>query len=318
MQAKGMKSALRIGFEDEFGTAQTTADKIVKMPFNANSLKSSQSLIKSETITGTRNPVEPGNGQKECAGDITVPLDARSIGYWLKAMFGAPETAAVEGKEGFYKHTFKIKDEQPSLTIEKAFDDIKKYERFIGCKLSSMDFDAEVGNNETTVKMSFMGKDGGPSEESLNAKATYKPLIRFDNINCTVKTDGETLATARKLTTTINGGLDGDTFCLDGTASRTDIAEGIMAVSGTLTTLFTDLSMLNKAINGTNISIEQIMKRGDYELSILIPQAKLERSSPEISGPKGITLETNYEAFTDEGDANSVVVVKLTNDVAAY
>lgn len=317
MQAKGMKSITRIGFEDTYGTAQTTAAKVFRIPFNSNSLKATQSLGTPETITGYRNPVEPYDGQKDVAGNIVVPLDARNFGLMLKGLFGAPTTTAVEDA-GKSQHVFKVADEQPSLTIEKEFADIKKIEQFTGCKISKLEIDAEVGNNETTAQIEFMGKDGAPASASIGSAAKMFEISRFNNVNATVKMDGEAVANARKMTISFDAGLDGDTFCLNGTASRTALSEGIISVTGAVTLLFQDMDAMQKAIDGTYSSLELVFanKSGD-SMSFLMPKTKFEKTSPEISGPKGITLDMNYHAFSANAE-DSAITVTLINDVTAY
>ena len=317
MQAKGMKSITRIGFEDTYGVAPTEAAKVFRIPFNSNSLKATQSLGTPETITGYRNPVEPYDGQKDVSGNIVVPLDARNFGLMLKGLFGAPTTSVVEDA-GKSQHVFKVSDEQPSMTIEKEFSDIKKIEQFTGCKISKMEIDAEVGNNETTVQLEFMGKDGEPAKTSVNANAAMFDITRFNNANATVKMDGQAVATARKMTISFDAGLDGDTFCLNGTPSRTALSEGIIGVTGTVTLLFQDMDAMQKAIDGVYSSLELVFanKSGD-SLSFLMPKTKFEKTSPEISGPKGITLDMNYHAFSVNA-ADSAITATLINDVAAY
>lgn len=318
MQARGMKSKVLIGFEDSYGTKQTAAGKVYQLPFNSFSLKASQSFITSNTITGTRNPVEPANGQKDVSGSGTFPLEARSIGYLLKGLFGAPTTTAVTDKTGMYQHVFKLTDSQPSMTVEKGFSDIGKYELFTGVKISKLDFDAEVGNNETTVKAEMAGKSGAPQSSSISATAAMLDIKRFQNTGATVKQDGAVLATSRKMSISIDAGLDTDTFCLNGTAERTDIAEGVMSISVDLTTLFTDTDEMQKAIDGTPVSLELLYQTGDFSLSILLPEVKLEQTSPEISGPKGITLDMKGQAYYGSSTQKSAAVVTLINDVKGY
>lgn len=317
MQAKGMKSITRIGFEDTYGVAQTTAAEVFRIPFNSNSLKATQNIGTPETITGYRNPVEPYDGQKDVSGNIVMPLDARNFGLMLKGLFGAPTTTVLESNKK-NQHVFKVSDAQPSMTIEKEFSDIQKIEQFTGCKISKMEIDAEVGNNETTVQMEFMGKDGAPAKTSIGTAAKMLDITRFNNTNATVKMDGEAVASARKMTLSIDGGLGGDTFCLNGTASRTDIAEGIMSVTGAVTLLFQNMDAMQKAIDGVYSSLELVFtnKAGD-SLSFLMPKVKFEKTSPEISGPKGITLEMNYHTFSANA-ADSAITVTLINDVTAY
>lgn len=321
MQAKGMKSKLLLGFEDSYNTMATTWQN---MPFNENSLASSQSLIESNTITGTRNPMQPALGQIDVSGSITIPLDVRSIGYWLKAVFGAPTTTAktpAAGEtpaKGPYTHVFKIRDSQPSISIEKGFGDINKYEQYSGVKVSKISFDAEVGNNETTVQMDLLGCDEVTANTSAKADAVMLPMLRFNNFNASCKQGGKVMGVARKMTIDLDCGLDNDSYVLNGKGTRIDIPEGIIKVSGSLTTLFTDLDLLNLAINGTETSLELLYTIGDYSLSILIPEVQLERKSPSITGPKGVTLETTFNGFYGDDAQKSAIVVTLVNDVETY
>lgn len=317
MQAKGMKSITRIGFEDTYGAAQTATGKVFKIPFNSNTLKASQSLGTSNTITGYRNPVEPFNGQKDVSGNIVVPMDARNMGLMLKALFNSPTTEA-QSDEKHYQHVFNVSDSQPSLTIEKEFSDIGKIERFVGCKVSKMEINAEVGNNETTVQVEFQGKDGAPAETSIGSTATMYDIARFNNTNATVKIDGTAVATVRKMSISIDAGLDADTFCLNGDASRTDISEGIIGVTGSVTMLFKDMDAMTKASNGESSSLELVFAdKSGNSLSFLMPKVRFEKTSPEISGPKGITLNMNYRTFSASA-ADSAITTTLINDVKAY
>lgn len=316
-QAKGMKSSTLFGFEDSYGTKQTAAAKVIKLPFNSNTLSSTQSLITPGTITGTRNPVQPGLGQIDVSGNIVIPLCARNIGYLLKGVFGAPTTSAdASGK--IYTHVFKLTEEQPSFTMEKGFNDIGKYTVYTGCKISKLQFNAEVGNNETTVQADLMAADETIESATINTNAKMQPVFRFDNINATIKQGGTVLGTGRKMSLDIDCGLDGDTYCLNGKSTRPAINEGVMGLSGSLTTLFTGLDLLNLAINGTETSLELLFKAGKFSLSLLLPEVQLQRKSPEISGSKGITLDTEFQAFFSDDTQKSAIVATLINDVASY
>lgn len=317
-QAKGMKSTTILGFQSDFDTMQTSASKLFKIPFNKNQLTSKQTLITPSTITGTRNPVSPGMGQIAISGNLELPLETRSIGYILKGLFGAPTSTADTNDTTLYHHVFKVSDSQPAMTIEKGFPDIGEFYQYTGCKVSKLSFSAEVGNNEATYTADMVGKGESLATTSLSATATMLSILRLNNFNATVKQGGSVLGNCTKLTLDVDAGLDTDGYVLDGSAEVDDIPEGILAISGTATTKFTDATLYNLAVNGTSTSLELVYASGKHILDILLPEVQLERQAPEITGSKGITADVSYQAFHNTDSENSAIIVTLTNDVASY
>ncbi|MDF2631432.1 MAG: hypothetical protein K0Q85_28 [Caproiciproducens sp.] len=90
-QARGYKGTLLLAFEDEYGITPALPT-VYMLPFNSNSLAGSQEQIQSNTITGRRDPVEPGEGTIDCAGTIVVPMDVRNSGIWLTLLLNEPTT----------------------------------------------------------------------------------------------------------------------------------------------------------------------------------------------------------------------------------
>lgn len=313
-QARGMKGALQLAFESTYGV--TPAVPVAyRIPFNANTLTAKQSMIDSNTITGRRDPVEPGLGQIDVSGSLTLPLDVRNIGVLLTLMFGEPATT---GSESPYTHVWKVQDDMPSASIEKGFGDLTKYAVYPGCKASKFSLSAEVGNNETTYSLDIMGANEVLESASLDASPTVLELLRFNNFQAAVVEGGTALATCRKLDLDIDFGLDGDTYCLNGQGTRTDIAEGIIQPTGTIEALFKDTALLDKAIAGTSTSLKLTFTRGAHSLEFLLPELLFERATPTIDGPKGLLLSLAFRGFYSNSSVNSAVQVTLKNDVASY
>jgi hypothetical protein len=316
-QAKGIKSITNLAFETTYGTIPTTGT-FYRMPINKNALTSKQNLIESNTITGRRDAVEPGIGQLDASGQLECPLDVRNVGNVLKALFGAPTTTPVSGKTGVYQHVFKVLDEVPSLTVEKGFPDIALFYRYAGVKASKFSLTAQVGNNETTYTLDTMAANETESTTALSESPTSLPLEKFNNVNAAVKEGGTTLGICRSMQVDIDNGLDGDTYCLNGSGIRPSINEGTLAVSGSIEVLFEDNALLTKAMNGTETSLELVYTKGDNSLSFLIPEVILERATPTIDGSKGIKAKLSYKGFYANDTNNSTAVVTLINDVAEY
>jgi len=113
-QAKGINSRLVLDFETTFKQDPATKGGLI-LPFNSLSLGASQAQNETNTMTGRRDKTEPVIGNVDVSGDTEVPMDVEAIGYWLKALFGAPTT--TDNTDGTYTHVYKISDTQPSLVV---------------------------------------------------------------------------------------------------------------------------------------------------------------------------------------------------------
>lgn len=314
-QAKGIKSLTCLALESAYGS--TPAENWYQLSINKNALTGSQTLITPSTITGRRDSVEPALGQIDVAGQLELPLDVRGIGVMLKGILGAPVTTSA-GAEGKYQHIFKPGDELPSFTVEKGFPDIGLYYLYNGVKFDKFSLTAQVGNNETTYTVDTMASNETEAKATAAKSPTKLDLTRFNAVNATVKEGGQILGTCRKMQLDINNNCDGDTYCLNGSATRPSINEGLVEITGNLEALFQDDSLLQKAINGTETSLELIFTNGDNTLTFTIPEVLLERTTPGIDGPKGITQTLNFRAYYNNSDAGAIIVVTLVNDVATY
>jgi len=163
-----------------------------------------------------------------------------------------------------------------------------------------------------------MGADEVLANATMDSTPVEHPALRFNNFNAEVVEAGTVLGTCRKMSVDIDFGLDGDTYCLNGKGTRTDITEGIIKPTGSIEALFKDTTLLDKAINGTESSLKLTFKRGDYLLEFLMPELIFERNTPTIDGPKGVLLTMNYKSYYSDSVENSAVQVTLINDVASY
>lgn len=438
-QAKGAKSNLLMAIESSYATLPGSPT-VYKLPFNKNSLGAKQSLIESNTITGTRNPVEPGRGQIDSSGTIEVPVDVQNSGLWLLHMFGAPTTtdASIAGKltgatgvtttlgtwtavidgafkvaidgstatavgpidfssgvttmanvaskiqtairavgtGGFtsatvafdttntqfiitsgttgasssvsqltapasgtnisgstfmkctagtltsgatlYQHIWKIGDDMPSATMEKGLTDLGEYYRSPGCKISKWGMSLAVGNNELVQTFDIMAATETQETSALSATPTELTLTKFNNFQGAVSEAGSAANNVRKLDLNVDFGLDGDTYCLNGQATRTDITEGVVQVTGTVEALFNSTTLIGKAIDGTESSLSAAMTSGNNSLTIDIPELIFERPNVNIDGPKGLFLSVPFRAYYKDNADATAIKITLVNGVASY
>lgn len=96
-QAKGVLTQVVMGFEDSFngGAASPLG---YRLPLNTYGVKKARPKNKAATLTGTRNPAEPYDGNTAADGDGVYPVCSRSMFYQLKGMFNSPATTAGPAK----------------------------------------------------------------------------------------------------------------------------------------------------------------------------------------------------------------------------
>lgn len=312
-RAMGNKGVLGLDFESTFGTTPGTPSGR-KMPFNKCNLTGKQNMNNPETITGSRNPVAPSLGNIDVSGSITAPLTVRDFGWWLKSAFGAPVTT---GASAPYQHVFKVGNTMPSLVLEQGFTDINQYFLYNGCVVSKMGF-SFGGDGELVSTIDIMGAKETLAATSFDSTLTEMVFDRFANFQAAIKEGGSTIANCTEASIDIDFGLDGDTYCIGGQGFRTAIAPGIISVTGKIKALFENATLLNKAINGTESSLQITLTNGTNILDLLISELVYERSTPGIDGPKGIFIELPFRAYYQNGADSSVIKATLTNDVASY
>jgi len=312
-QAQGYRGQLRMAFETTYNQTPAVPNAIL-MPIQSSKIKSKQNLAEDKTITGRRDPAQPGMGFIDVSGSVAVPMDEIGIGDWLKAIFGDPVTT---GTADPYTHVFKPGLSQPSLVLEQAFPDIGQYFLFNGCKVSKLGL-SFGGDGDLTASIDVMGAKETISTTSFDDTPTQIPLTKFGNFQASISDNGVDLAVVTKCDLNLDMGLDGDTYVLGGGGFRGSVNEGIIGVSGNITALFTDAVLLNKAMAGSTSKIALKLTNGTHSLEFKMPELMYERNSPTIDGPKGVVVELAFKAFYRNSVENAVIVVTLVNGQATY
>lgn len=312
-QARGYMGQLMLDFETAFGTNPVTAAGKI-MPFNSLELVGSQNLIDPATITGTRNPVEPGKGNLSVSGSLTVPMGLKDIGWWLKGMFGAPTTTGTTN----YTHKYKVGNTQPSLVVQKGFTDLGKYMLYNGVKIGTFKL-GFGGDAELTASMDLIGATETIGTSTYDAAATSVQLQRLNNFQASIKEGGVSVANILSGEIDLDFGLDSTQYVIGKNGTLGDIPEGIIKVSGNIKALFTDTTLLEKGINNTESSLEVAFTiDANNSLTFAIPELIYERKTPPISGPSGVVVELNWKGYYTDGADASAMVVTLKNSVATY
>ncbi len=322
-QAKGSNAKIIYDAEFTFKTTNPAPDAHV-LPFTSETLRMSRNLLDSATLRGSRNPAKPARGNQEIAGDISVELDP----YMGKLLYHALGTFTTSGSSP-YSHTFTIADLPTGLTIEKQFTDLATPEYFVynGCKINSMRMAVKSeGFVETTF--SFMGATHTVTAASFDPDATDYTTEAvgsvFDGFEATIKEGGASLGIATSFDITMENNLDGSVFVIDGTGTRYSLPNGMVKVSGTITALFENDTMYNKALNNAETSLQVTLTHGagtgaaeNEKLDIFIDELLFSPQSPTVGGPAGVMVELPFTGYYRDGVRGSALSMILWNTQTA-
>src|SRR6056297_2749887 len=111
---QGINTKFHGAFESAYGTAPAAG--FMELPFISHTLGEERPNEADDTLGNGRKPRAPEKGTREAGGDVVVPVEAESFGFWLKALFGAPTTTGT----GPYTHVFEAgaAASLPSLALE--------------------------------------------------------------------------------------------------------------------------------------------------------------------------------------------------------
>lgn len=311
-QARGSNAQVVICYESAFGVTPATPTGI-RLPFNSSEIQSKQNLIESNTITGSRNPTQPGRGNVSVSGSMVIPVDKIGIGYILKALLGTPNTTGTTT----YTHVYKPKSTVPSLVIEQGFTDINAYEVFNGCKINQLSLSAG-GDGELTASVDIVGSKETDGSSSFVTTPTTFSVEKFGNFQAAIKEGGATIANVTQMELQIANNLDTNQYVIGGGGVLGDIPEGMFQVSGSITAFFENLTLLNKAVNNTESSLELKFTSGSHSLAFSIPELLYERNSPGVSGPAGITINMPFWVYYNDSTEVAALVATLINSQASY
>lgn len=262
---------------------------------------------------------------------LTGTITGRTSGY----------TATISGNSSAiasapYAHRFYISPTTgsvlPSYTIERGHSDIGKYFLYNGCKANSLSFSVvPEGFQDVTVNWMGAKETVGASSYALANQITDRGKSSFDGFTISsLKEGGASIATV----TTIDGlsfenNLDGSVYVIDpaNLGERRALPEGTVRIAGTLTSVFEDLALYNKAVaaSPTETSLEIAYTlgtgagtAGNEYMKWFIPEMIFSPQAPVVEGPTGVLVSLPFEAYLDNTtEATSSAHVVLLNSQSA-
>jgi hypothetical protein len=258
-------------------------------------------------------------------------LTGATSGY--VAIIGGDATAIVAAP---YAHRFYVSTTAgatiPSYTIERGYIDISQFFLYNGCKVNSFGFSV-VPEGFQEVSVNWMGAKEAVSSSSyaLANEITDRGKSSFDGFTIsTLQEGGSDIAYVTTIDgLTIENNLDGSVYVIDPSnlGERHSLPEGTVKVSGTVTAVFQDLALYNKAIaepspTETSLKITYTLGTGagtdgNEVLEFFIPELIFSPQAPIVEGPTGVLVSLPFECYMDDStEATTAIHAILLNTQA--
>lgn len=311
-RAYGWNAKLLIAEESTYGTL--SENTYTQIPFASSAIDSEQGLISSNVLGLGRDPTTPFQDVINVEGDLSVPVDLRNIGIWLKAVFGTPNTSS---ENGVCMHTFESgKTTLPSYSLELGLAEVPEYIRFLGARANSIAFNfARSGEAQATV--SLMAQSETSSSSSVSSNPNIQPYTRFSQFQGFIKSGTETLANVTSASLTYSNNLEKiETIRNDGKVEAIDL--GVASLSGSIAVRYSDNALMDKARAGLPIDLEMGYQLSETEkLVIICHEVYLPKPKRSVSGPGGIECSYDFQGAKN-AELGKMLTVQLLNDVEEY
>lgn len=285
--------------ESTFGTTPSTPE-MTQLRHTSCSLVLSKDTFQSNELRSDRQIQDVRTGAQKVGGDIGFEFSWKEFDPLLEgALFGA-----------WTSNVLKAGTVQKSFTLERKFADITQYGVFTGCTMDK--FSLEVKPNAiVTGSFSVVGKGAAYSGTPLDAIPTASQQESpYDSFTGVMKEGGSTVAFVTGLSLSIQNNLSPNYVV--GSNQTPFITAGRTNVSGTLSCMFQDLTMLNKFINETETSIEFTLGNGTTKsYTFKIPRVRYTGGDNAVSGEGVVTLSMPFMGVYD-GTVGSALQITRT------
>lgn len=273
--------------------------------------------------------------RKNVTGDVVVEHATRGMGLLWKHALGSTGTAEQITTTTAYSQIHTPGDFRTlGLTVqvgrpEPSSGTVRPH-TFSGCKVTEWEFSLE-SDEIPTLSLTMDGRDETLATALATASYTAGSQI-FDFSQATLKLGG-TPATASG-ETTVTGGTAVSTIVnsisISGEAPKADERYGIgnlglkseqlendtPTVTGSLSAEFSKVELYDVFDARTTTALEltftgaAIGVSGEVDtLSFILPAVKLKTASPTVEGPDIVSMDTEFEAYSNEADP--VIQVKI-------
>ena len=319
-QAIGADVQLMLIEEATYGTTPGTPSGYVIPVSGISGDWFKRELLPNPTLRSNRNPSAPVRGNTTVSGSFTTPLGLEYIGWIIKHAVGDPATTGTTPKTHIAKCGFTDGSAgamEVGLTVEIGHTGINQFHKYTGCRLNGFTVN---GSSEgvCTFDVQVVGQDYAQDTSSLDAAPTTYTETPQDHFNMTMSEGGGGITNLKTCSLTFSNNMDTSQFVIGSAGQVGAMPSGVASVTGSITALFEDDTLLTKAENHTESDLSLIWTSGSHSLTLHIPELVYSPASPTVSGPAGVEATLNFQGYyANDADATCLVTT-LVNTTADY
>lgn len=293
--------------EATYGTTPTaTATAWQAMRYMSQNLAGKPSTYTSKEIRSDRQIQDLLVVGEEVSGDIGVEFSADTYDEWLEAAMGGTWAGDV----------LKVGTTKRSFSMEVGYEDwaAAQYVQFKGMRVGGFNFTYPWGS-AITGGFKFAGKQRLESTTSLvgagsTTAATTTEIINGSSDITSVKIDGSTTSIIMKsISLDVNNNLRPVEGI--GSAGPTNQNYGTALITGSISAYFDEITLLQKLINNTAISLEWTVSDGTKTHTNLLPSLKFSDGTPSVEGLDTDVMQTlNFTALYDVTEATTLKITR--------
>jgi hypothetical protein len=250
-------------------------------------LSMSKDTLQSEELRSDRQLACYRHGNRQIGGNVDIELVWADFDDMLQAVL-CGTWAADNLIAGITRRSF---------TIERYFADINTRIRYTGCEANELNLTI-APNAVVKGSLTFVGKDQDPINTMIAGSTYPNPVggCPFDSFTGAIKEGNVTIGIVTQVELKIANGIEPNFVVGSKTTVETSI--GTSMVTGTLTTYFSNVTMMNKFINETSSSLElELVNEAGDKLIFNLPNIKYNGGQPDVSGPGAITIALPFQAL---------------------
>lgn len=313
-RARGANAQLHASFETTYG--QPPADSYRRLPFVSHQLGATRGWIESDLLGQGRAPFDPTQDVTIADGNLVVPVDTRAIGFWLRALFGAPASSGLVN--GVYTHVFNAGAALlPSLSAQVALPDVPRFTTNYGQKANTMQIGmSRSGLLNATLAMIGKGETAPVNASTAGVVAVFGDgtVDRFAQASGAIRDAGALVGGIASAQFTYSNALEKvETIQPDGEIEDAD--PGMPAFTGSLVLKNLGTQIEASGRDGTPRSMEFGWTRGVHSLKFAAPRVFFPRVKTPIEGPQGMQQSVDFLASSVNG---VTLTATLVNDVERY
>jgi hypothetical protein len=320
-QAKGSDVQLLLIEETTWGTTPGTPTGYAIPVSSIGGNWFSRRLLDNPVLRANRNPSAPVRGNTAVSGSFQFPLSLSAWGWLQKHCIGTPATSGA----GPYTHLSKCNfsgatagsDLAAGLTFEIGHTGIDQYHIFDGCKLNGFTVNAS-SEGVAMFDMQVVGQGYTQATSSLDSTPTSYTDSVLDHFVLTMTEGGSSIAYVKECSLTFSNNIDTSQYVIGSAGTVGALPTGIASVTGSITALFQDDTLLAKGEDHTESDLTLTWTSSTYSLALHVPELVYEPASPAVQGPDGVVVSLNFRGYyADDSDATCLKAT-LVNGVATY